>query len=126
MTEPNATSQRLTRAIVVPAEVSRWGEAERTSAEHVWTKLSQKDTAGAWSMFESLVPAGFGVPLHRHHSQEEWFWILQGDFVFEVGDEIHRLKQCMSLLAPRQIPHRWTKTADSNGRMLILVQPSSG
>ena len=32
----------------------------------------------------------------------------------------------MSLLGPRQVPHRWRKTAESDGRMLILVQPSSG
>jgi len=126
MTQRPGTSPKLSRAIVVSADVSRWGEAMKTSAEHVWTKVSQKDTAGAWSMFESLVPAGFGVPLHKHHSQEEWFWILQGEFLFEVGGETHRLSPGMSLLAPRQVPHRWKKVADSDGRMLILVQPSSG
>ena len=114
------------RAIVVPADVSRWGEAMTTSAEHVWTKVSQKDTAGAWSMFESLVPAGFGVPLHKHHGQEEWFWILSGTFVFEVGCEINQLEAGMSLLAPRQVQHRWMKTVESNGRMLILTQPTDG
>lgn len=79
----------LTRAIVVSADVSRWGEAMSTSAERVWTKVSQKDTSGAWSMFESLVPSGFGVPLHKHHDQEEWFWVLRGQFLFEVGGELH-------------------------------------
>ena len=32
----------------------------------------------------------------------------------------------MSLLAPRTIPHRWKKTGESHGRMLVMVQPSSG
>ena len=91
MTKQPVTQAPLTRAIVVAADVSRWGEPMTTSAEHVWTKVSQKDTAGEWSMFESLVPAGFGVPFHRHHSQEEWFWILEGRFIFDVGGEIHRL-----------------------------------
>jgi quercetin dioxygenase-like cupin family protein len=116
----------MTRALVVSADVSRWGEPMRTSAEQVWTKVSQKDTNGAWSMFESLVPAGFGVPLHKHHSQEEWFWILTGQFLFEVGGELYNLGPGMSILAPRQIPHRWMKNTESDGRMLILVQPSAG
>lgn len=30
----------------------------------------------------------------------------------------------MSLLAPRHVPHRWTKTNGSDGRLLILVQPA--
>ena len=123
MTDTNVV---LSRAIVVPADVSRSGEAMTTSAEHVWTKVSQNDTAGAWSMFESLVPAGFGVPLHKHHRQEEWYWILSGTFLFEVGGEAHQLEAGMSLLAPRQVPHRWMKTVEADGRMLILVQPSGG
>jgi quercetin dioxygenase-like cupin family protein len=112
MTQEPVTNLPLTRAIVVASGVSRWGAPTTTSAEHVWTKVSQEDTAGQWSMFESLVPAGFGVPLHRHFDQEEWFWILEGHFIFDV--------------APRQIPHRWKKTSEADGRMLILVQPSSG
>ncbi len=116
--------QPLTRAVVVRAEESRWGEPARTSADHIWTKVSRKDTADAWSMFESRVPRGLAVPLHRHHSQEEWFWVLEGVFLFEVGGERYQLTAGMSLLAPRQVPHRWTATHQSDGRLLILVQPA--
>ncbi len=77
-----------------------------------------------WSMFESRVPRGLAVPLHQHHSQEEWFWVLEGEFLFEVGGERHRLTAGMSLLAPRQVPHRWTKSNGSDGRLLILAQPA--
>ncbi len=81
----------LTRAVVVGAEESRRGEPVHTSADHIWIKVSRKDTADAWSMFESRVPRGLAVPLHRHHSQEEWFWVLEGVFLFEVGGERHQL-----------------------------------
>lgn len=126
MSEPAAPTLKLSQGFVVPADQSRWGEAMYTSAEHVWTKVSQKDTAGAWSLFESRVPAGFGVPLHLHHDQEEWFWILQGEFEFEVGGVLNRLGPGMSQFAPRRIPHRWRKTGDGDGSMLILAQPSAG
>ena len=119
-------AQRTARGFVVPANESRWGEAMHTSAEHVWTKVSQQDTAGAWSLFESRVPAGFGVPLHMHRAQEEWFWILDGQFEFEVGGELSRLGPGASQFAPRHIPHRWRKSDDADGVMLILVQPSAG
>lgn len=126
MSHPAGPAPVLSQGFVVPADESRWGEPMHTSAEHVWTKVSQKDTGGAWSLFESRVPAGFGVPLHLHHDQEEWFWVLQGEFEFEVGGALNRLGPGMSQLAPRQIPHRWRKTTDGNGCMLILVQPSAG
>ena len=112
------------RVMMVGAEVNRWGEATRTSPDHIWTKVSRKDTDDAWSMFESRVPSGLAVPLHSHNDQEEWFWVLDGNFLFEVGGEVFRLTPGMSLLAPRQIPHRWKKLNDSDGRLLILVQPA--
>ncbi|HEY3742213.1 MAG TPA: cupin domain-containing protein [Bryobacteraceae bacterium] len=114
----------MDQALVVEAEQSRWGEPACTSPDHIWTKISRKDTAGAWSMFESRVPPGLAVPLHQHHSQEEWFWVLEGTFWFEVGGHKHRLTAGMSLLAPRRVPHRWTKTNASSGRVLILAQPA--
>lgn len=125
---PDVTAQNLAAGLgfVVAADDDRWGETMSVSAEHVWTKVSQKDTAGAWSLFESRVPAGFGVPLHLHHEQEEWFWILQGEFDFEVGGVLTRLGPGASQFAPRLVPHRWRKTGEANGAMLILVQPSAG
>lgn len=123
---PVGPALALGQGFVVLADESRWGEAMHTSAEHVWTKVSQKDTGGAWSLFESRVPAGFGVPLHLHHEQEEWFWILQGEFEFEVGGEVHRLGPGASQFAPRHVPHRWRKTGEADGVMLILAQPSAG
>jgi hypothetical protein len=56
--EPAATDESPSRTLVVAGDVSRWGEAMVPSAEKVWTKVSGKDTAEAWSAFESIVPAG--------------------------------------------------------------------
>ena len=116
--------QKSAQALVVGAEMDRWGRPIRTSAYEVWTKVSQTDTSQQWSLFEGRVPSGLAVPLHLHHGQEEWFWVLGGSFVFEVGGQIHRLREGMSLLIPRQIPHRWKKTNDADGRLLILAQPA--
>ena len=92
--------QPLARAILVPADVSRRGEAMWPTAEHVWIKVSGKDTAGAWSAWESLAPGGFGVPLHLHIKQDEWFWVLSGEVLFEVGGERFRLTPGTSLFCP--------------------------
>ncbi len=115
---------RPTSAIVVPADLSRWDEPIHTTGEKVWVKVSGQDTADDWSMFESRVPSGLSLPLHVHHEQDEWFWVLEGNFVFEVGDQKHQLSAGMSVLLPRKIPHRWKKTSDGDGKLLILLQPA--
>jgi len=67
---------------------------------------------------ESLVPGGFGVPLHLHIKQDEWFRVLS------VGGERFRLAPCTSLFCPRKIPHRWKSVVDSVSRLLMLAQPA--
>jgi quercetin dioxygenase-like cupin family protein len=120
------TMLELGRALVVSADKSRWGEPVKPHPFTPFTKVSAKDTAGAWSMFDGVAPPGCGVPLHIHPNQDEWFWVLQGKFMFEVGDERFELTPGMSLLAPRRVPHRWKNSHASDGRMLVMVQPAGG
>jgi mannose-6-phosphate isomerase-like protein (cupin superfamily) len=111
------------KVLVVEADVDRWGHAIKP-AGYGWVKVSSKDTGGGWAMFESQVVPGTGVPLHVHHHQEEWFQVLAGEFLFDVGGEQHRLTTGMSILGPRQVAHRFKNTGPSVGTLLILAQPA--
>jgi quercetin dioxygenase-like cupin family protein len=70
----------------------------------VYWKVSAKDNGGAWSVFEAQWQTKGGPPLHVHQSQDEWFYVIQGEFVVQVGDEKFRATPGDSLLAPRQVP----------------------
>ena len=52
-----------------------------------------------------------GAPLHVHHEQDEWIYVMTGEFVAEVGGERMRLKPGDSLLMPMKVPHRWSVAA---------------
>lgn len=70
-----------------------------------------------------------GPPRHLHHRQDEWFYILEGEYVIEVGLQTHRLSPGDSLLAPRGVPHVWAYTRGSEvektrGRLLIGFRPA--
>ena len=121
---PEVNDHTPTSSLIVRADLSRWDEPMHTTGDKVWVKVSGQDTANAWSMFESRVPSGLSLPLHVHHEQDEWFWVLEGNFVFEVGGQKHQLSAGMSVLLRRKIPHRWKKTSDGDGKLLILLQPA--
>jgi mannose-6-phosphate isomerase-like protein (cupin superfamily) len=53
-----------------------------------------------------------------HVSQDEWFYVLQGDYVVEVGGNRFDLGPGDSVLAPRGIPHVWAHVGEGIGRML--------
>jgi mannose-6-phosphate isomerase-like protein (cupin superfamily) len=50
-------------------------------------KISTDDTDGALFVFEHADMGKGGPPRHFHYEQDEWFYVIKGDFAFEVGDE---------------------------------------
>ena len=87
-------------------------------------KVSGKDTAGTWSMFEAHWSQNGGPPLHVHEVEDEWFYVLEGEYVAQVGEERFRLTRGDSLLAPRKVPHTYAHVGDGEGRLLIGYQPA--
>lgn len=87
-------------------------------------KISGSDTDGSLAIFEqtSLSP-GRGTPLHVHPAQDEVFYVLEGAYYFQVGDEKYHLKAGESIFLPRQVPHAWTQMAQT-GKMIVILQPA--
>ena len=65
-----------------------------------------------------------GAPLHVHHQQDEWLYILAGEFVAEVGGKRMRLKPGDSLLMPMKVPHRWTVAQSAHCGAIHLYSPA--
>jgi len=59
-----------------------------------------------------------------HYDQDEWFYSIEGEFIFEVGQEMIRLSLGDSLLASRKVPHVWAHIGDTQGRILIVFTPA--
>ncbi|WP_413666688.1 cupin domain-containing protein [Mucilaginibacter sp. Mucisp86] len=55
-----------------------------------YTKVSTRDTDGDLYIYESSCVKKGGPNLHVHPDQDEWWYILEGEFVIKVGDKIHR------------------------------------
>lgn len=87
-------------------------------------KVSGKDTNGDLAIFEQtgLSPKR-GTPLHIHHAQDEIFYVMEGEYRFQVGTAIHELKQGDSIFLPRKVPHAWTQVSDK-AKMTVTVQPA--
>lgn len=89
--------------------------------------VRSSDSEGRLAVF--IFPSGDhpsyrGAPLHAHHEQDEWIYILTGEFVAEVGGERMRLKPGDSLLMPMKVPHRWSVAQDSHCGAIHLYTPA--
>jgi len=87
-------------------------------------KVSAKDTGGDLCIYDTVRSAKGGPPLHRHYFQDEWFYIIRGEFLVQVGDDRIRLVPGDSAFGPRRIPHAFAMTSDGEGQMLVLFQPA--
>lgn len=111
-------------AISVSSGADRAGEDLR-----IWgliplqVKVATADTDGALFLFEHADMGPGGPPRHLHHDQDEWFYVVDGEFEFEVGDDAFTLRPGDSLLAPRRVPHVWACVAEK-GTLLLGVQPA--
>jgi mannose-6-phosphate isomerase-like protein (cupin superfamily) len=65
-----------------------------------------------------------GAPLHVHHEQDEWLYILAGEFVAEVSGKRMRLKPGDSLLMPMKVPHRWSVAQEQHCGAIHLYSPA--
>jgi mannose-6-phosphate isomerase-like protein (cupin superfamily) len=89
-------------------------------------KVSGKDTEGRCVIFDTIRHQKLGPALHIHTDCDEWFFVKEGEFKFQAGDQILRLKAGDSLLVPRQMPHAFVKTTDGDARLIIMHQPAVG
>ena len=87
-------------------------------------KISGKDTDGGFAMFEQTsLSQGKGTPLHIHPFQDETFYVVEGEYYFQVGEEKFRLSVGDSIFLPKKVPHAWTQVSEK-GRMTVIFQPA--
>src|SRR5664279_3090467 len=87
--------------------------------------VSSKDTNGELSIYNTFRHEKGGPALHLHHDQDEWFFIIKGEFIVKVGEETFTLQAGDSAFAPRTIPHAFAKVNEGEAQMLVLFQPVS-
>ncbi|MGI4885566.1 MAG: cupin domain-containing protein [Janthinobacterium lividum] len=89
-----------------------------------YTKVSTADSDGDVYVFESTREKKGGPALHYHFEQDEWWYVLQGEFLFKVGDETFTAKAGDSVFGPRMVPHAFAKTSEGEARLLMFYQPA--
>ncbi|GHA33997.1 hypothetical protein GCM10007103_14440 [Salinimicrobium marinum] len=73
-------------------------------------KISGKDTDGDLAIFEQTsLSQGRGTPLHVHYLQDEIFSIIEGDYLFRVGEVNYEMSAGDLIFLPRNVPHAWTQ-----------------
>jgi len=120
----NAGQERTAKGFRVGAKQNRYQEELLLMGGSFDLKVSSRDTNGDLCIYDTIRRSKGGPVFHYHRAQDEWFYVIRGEFIVRVGDGTFRLQPGDSAFAPRKIPHTFAMTSEGEGQMLVLFQPA--
>ena len=115
--------QKSSLPLLVAADQDRFGEQRGLGVSTITFKLMPRVSRDIF-IIENTFHAKGGPARHVHYEQDEWFNIVEGEFIMEIGQDQFRLTPGDSMLGPSKIPHVWAYTGGQRGRILITFLPA--
>ena len=69
---------------------------------------------------------GQGQPVHTHANQDKFYFVLEGEGVFTVGDETRTCGPGVAICAPAGVDHGVANEADETLVFLMTMAPPPG
>jgi quercetin dioxygenase-like cupin family protein len=98
--------------------------------EHFWffgglttIKADGAGTGGRMMLSEQTAPRGSGSPLHVHHDEDEWFYILEGELTIWVAGQTVVAPAGSFVLGPRHVAHTFIVSSE-RARFLLVTEPA--
>ena len=98
--------------------------------EHLWffgglttIKAGGAGTGGRVMVTEHVAPRGSGSPLHVHHNEDEWFYVLEGELTIWVAGETVVADAGAFVFGPRHVPHTFVVSSE-RARFLLVTEPA--
>jgi quercetin dioxygenase-like cupin family protein len=118
------TARPVSNAVRVPGGEDRFGEHHTIGVSTTEFKVGTQDSRGDLFVMENTSTRKGGPPRHLHHSQDEWFYVIRGEYIIEIGSERFTLSDGDSILALRQIPHAYAFVGTAPGKLLLAYAPA--
>ena len=119
--------QNIRKGFLVKAGESRTGrhlKMKGVTLNVLDLKISSADTFGELAVFEQT---GFtnmgGPPLHIHPYQDEFFYILEGEYQFQVDQSRYHLSPGDTIFLPRNIKHAFIQLTEK-AKVLVSYTPA--
>jgi quercetin dioxygenase-like cupin family protein len=89
-----------------------------------WIKADRQGTGGHFSLIEQVIPPGFESPWHLHRSEDEAFYVIEGQMVVIMEGSQQLLQPGDFAYGPRGIPHGFRIVGDQPARVLLMTTGS--
>jgi quercetin dioxygenase-like cupin family protein len=115
-TFPSLASPVISRATATTASLGAVGATFFLDGEH---------TGGRVTVLEHpFIPKGLAAPMHTHTREDEYSYILEGEFGFQLGESVVYARPGDLVFKPRHVPHTFWNNTDKPARLLEIITPS--
>src|SRR5713101_6828118 len=84
-----------------------------------------RDAGGRYALIEWMAPPAIpGPPLHIHRLTDEGFYVLEGEFGFQAGEETLRRSSGAYVFVPRGRAHTFWNARPAPARLLVVISPA--
>src|SRR5215831_19647054 len=84
---------------------------------------THEQTGGAFGVWRYTANSPGGPPLHIHRAEDEFFYVVSGEFNFQLGDCITRAPAGSFVFIPKDAVHTFQNIGDEPGVLLGTVHP---
>jgi mannose-6-phosphate isomerase-like protein (cupin superfamily) len=86
--------------------------------------LGQRATVKSPGWVEMDCEQGFGSPLHNHHDEDEWFYVLEGELTIWVDGTTVVAPAGSFAYGPKGLPHTFLVTGAEGARFVMVASPT--
>ena len=100
--------------------------------ETVWLRklgirflIGGEQTKGNFSLVEHpIVPRGLAAPMHIHRREDEFSFVLEGRWGFQLGSDVVYAEPGDLVYKPRDVWHTFWNATDTPARLLEIISPA--
>jgi mannose-6-phosphate isomerase-like protein (cupin superfamily) len=106
------------------AFAARAGEGERLvfGGTTIIVRASADMTGGAFSVFGESAPL-LDTPRHVHQHEDEMYYVVEGEHIYQCGDEEFQVGPGGLVFLPRGVPHAHRRVVPQAGRLIFMTFP---
>jgi mannose-6-phosphate isomerase-like protein (cupin superfamily) len=86
-------------------------------------KAGGSETEGRFALIDQFMPADYATPLHVHHTDDEAFYVLEGELRVHYGQQQLTAGPGTWVFAPKGVPHA-LQTGAAGARVLTFSSPA--
>ena len=109
--------------VVLPGSAPRFSGPRGREADLTEILAASEQTGGGLGLFRQIIAPKSGPPVHIHRTNDEFFYVVSGEFNFKLADRIVSVPARSIVFVPRGTAHTFKNVGTEPGVLLVGVTP---